>query len=51
MNDIFIYGLISLAGLAILGLGVKVFISFKGGSKATFKNIKAGGDVIGRDKK
>lgn len=51
MNEILIYGLIALAALAILGLGVKVAISYKGGNKANFKNINANGDVVGRDKK
>jgi hypothetical protein len=51
MNEILLYGLVGLAALAILGLGIKVVISFKSGNKTTFKNIDAGGDVVGRDKR
>ncbi|MBU2977890.1 hypothetical protein [Alteromonas sp. C1M14] len=48
--DLISIGLIIVAVLAVLGLGIKVAISFKGGSKSTIKNVKAGGDVVGRDK-
>ncbi len=50
MNDLLTIGLIIVAVLAVLGLGIRVVIRFKGGNKSTFKNIKAGGDVVGRDK-
>lgn len=50
MNDLVTIGLIVVAVLAVLGLGIRVVISFKGGTKSNFKNIKAGGDVVGRDK-
>lgn len=48
--DLVTIGLIAIAALAVLGLGVKVVMSFKGGSKNSMKNIQAGGDVVGRDK-
>ena len=51
MNEILVYGLVGLAALAILGLGIKVALSYKGGKKTVMKNIDAGGDVVGRDKK
>lgn len=51
MNDIMLYCLIGLASLAILGLGIKTIITYKGGKKTVMKNIKAGGDVVGGDKK
>lgn len=51
MNEFIMYGLIGLAALAILGLGVKVIITYKGGKKTVMKNIQAGGDVVGGDKK
>lgn len=50
VNDLVTIGLIVVAVLAVLGLGIRVVISFKGGTKSNFKNIKAGGDVVGRDK-
>jgi len=51
MNDAVVYGLIAVALLAVLGLGVKVALNYKGGSKTIIKNVEAGGDVVGRDKK
>jgi hypothetical protein len=51
MNEILIFGLIGVACLAILGLGIRVVLKFRSGNKTTFKNINAGGDVVGRDKK
>lgn len=50
MNELTTIGLIIVAVLAVLGLGIKVVINFKSGSKTSFKNITAGGDVVGRDK-
>jgi len=50
MDNLITIGLIAIAILAILGLGIKVVISFKSGSKSKFKNVQAGGDVVGRDK-
>jgi hypothetical protein len=51
MNDLLIYGIVGLAALAIIGLGVKVIVSFKGGNKTIMKDIAAGGDVVAGDKK
>jgi hypothetical protein len=51
MSEILLFGLIGLAALAVLGLGIRVIIKFKSGNKTTFKNINAAGDVVGRDKK
>lgn len=50
MDNLITIGLIAVAILAVLGLGIKVVISFKSGSKSNFKNVHAGGDVVGRDK-
>lgn len=50
MDDLLTIGLIVVAILAVLGLGIRFVINFKGGSKSNFKNIQAGGDVVGRDK-
>jgi len=50
MDNLLTIGLIAVAVLAVLGLGIKVVMRFKGGSKSSFKNIQAGGDVVGRDK-
>jgi hypothetical protein len=50
MDNLITIGLIAIAILAVLGLGIKVAISIKGGSKSSFKNVQAGGDVVGRDK-
>ena len=50
MDNLITIGLIAVAILAVLGLGIKVVISFKSGSKSNFKNVQAGGDVVGRDK-
>ncbi|WP_165369521.1 MULTISPECIES: hypothetical protein [unclassified Pseudomonas] len=51
MSEVMQYGLIGLLALAVVGLGVKVTLSYKGGNKVNMKNIKAKGDVVGRDKK
>jgi hypothetical protein len=51
MNDILVYGLIGVAMLAVAGLGIKIAFAYKGGTKISMKNIDAGGDVVGRDKK
>lgn len=48
--DLMTIGLITVAVLAVLGLGIKIALNYKGGSKSTIKNVKAGGDVVGRDK-
>ncbi|SFX54750.1 hypothetical protein SAMN02745752_02030 [Marinospirillum alkaliphilum DSM 21637] len=50
MDNLIITGLMAVAILAILGLGIKVIINFKSGSKSNFKNVQAGGDIVGRDK-
>lgn len=50
MDNLTTIGLISIATLAVLGLGIRIVISLKGGSKSSFKNVKARGDVVGRDK-
>lgn len=50
MDNLISIGLIAVAILAVLGLGIKVVIIFKSGSKSNFKNVQAGGDVVGRDK-
>ncbi|MCL1121297.1 hypothetical protein N7V09_14985 [Shewanella seohaensis] len=50
MDNLITIGLIAVAILAVLGLGIKVVISFRSGSKSNFKNVRAGGDVVGRDK-
>jgi hypothetical protein len=50
MDDLITIGVIAVAILAVLGLGIKFVISFKSGSKNNFKNVQAGGDVVGRDK-
>lgn len=49
MNDIAVYGLIGLAALAVLGLGVRVAIRFKGGIKNNLKNVTIQGPYAGRD--
>ncbi len=48
MNELAIIGLIVVAALAVIGLGIKVAIKIRTGN--SFKNISAGGDVVGRDK-
>lgn len=50
MNDIITLGLVAVAVLAVLGLGIRVSLRFKGGNKNVMKNINASGDVVGRDK-
>lgn len=50
MDNLITIGLIVVAILAVLGLGIKVALTFKGGSKSNIKNVQAGGDVVGRDK-
>lgn len=50
MDNLMTFGLIAVAVLAVLGLGVKVMFNFKGGNKSNIKNVRAGGDVVGRDK-
>lgn len=50
MDNLITIGLISVAILAVLGLGIKIVVSLKGGSKSNFKDVHAGGDVVGRDK-
>ncbi|MDY7024722.1 MAG: hypothetical protein SVC26_00060 [Pseudomonadota bacterium] len=50
MDDLITIGIIAAAVFSVLGLGVRVHASFKSGSKTTIKNVKAGGDVVGRDK-
>ena len=51
MEDILIYGLIIIASLAVIGLGIKVSLNIKGGKKVVMKNLQAGGDIVGGDKK
>jgi len=50
MDNLITIGLVAIAILAVLGLGIKIIINFKGGNKSNFKNVQAGGDVVGRDK-
>ncbi|MBU2969829.1 hypothetical protein KO527_10770 [Pseudoalteromonas sp. C2R02] len=50
MNELMVYGLIGIAALAVLGLGVKIAINFKGSKKTIMKNIDAGGDVVAGNK-
>lgn len=50
MNETLIYGLIAIALFAVVGLGIKVTMNFRSGDKFIMKNIKADGDVTGRDK-
>lgn len=49
LGDLAIYGLIVLGGLAVLGLGVKVIINIKGGTKNNIKNSTFNGPYAGRD--
>lgn len=49
MNDLAIYGLIVLGGLAVLGLGVRVMIKYKAGTKNNIKNSTFHGPYAGRD--
>ncbi|QLC73693.1 hypothetical protein LPB260_23505 [Pseudomonas sp. LPB0260] len=49
MNDLAIYGLIALGALAIAGLGVKIAINYKGGTKNNLKNVTIHGPYAGRD--
>jgi hypothetical protein len=51
MNEILVYGLVGIVMLAVAGLGVKVAFAYKGGTKINMRDISAGGDVVGRDKK
>lgn len=53
MNDLVTMGLIGIAVLAVLGLGIRVVINFKAGKnvKNKLKNVSIGGDFVGRDKK
>lgn len=53
MNDIVIAGLIVIAALAVLGLGIRVVIKLKGGKNVSnkLKDVEIGGDYTGRDKK
>lgn len=53
MSDTVIYGLLGLLGVAIVGLGIKLTISNRSKRRDTtvIKNVKAGGDIVGRDKK
>jgi hypothetical protein len=50
MSNITTLGLIAVAVLAVLGLGIRVVFKIKGGNKNVMKNINASGDVVGRDK-
>lgn len=50
MDNLITIGLIAVAVLAVLGLGIRVALTFTGGSKSNIKNVQAGGDVVGRDK-
>lgn len=49
MEDIAIYGLIALGALAIMGMGIKLKIEYKGGVKNTLKNNNINGSYTGRD--
>ncbi|MCL1038486.1 hypothetical protein L2750_15235 [Shewanella submarina] len=53
MNDLVLIGLIGIAVLAILGLGVRIVINLKAGENVNnnLDNVKIGGDFVGRDKK
>ncbi|WP_160309832.1 hypothetical protein [Chromobacterium subtsugae] len=50
MNSLLVIALAVIAGLAVLGLGVKVALNWTGGKKVVQKNIIAGGDVTAGDK-
>ncbi|WP_423186827.1 hypothetical protein ACO1PK_01015 [Alishewanella sp. d11] len=50
MDNLMTIGLIVVAVLAVLGLGIRVTLNFNGGNKSNIKNVQAGGDVVGRDK-
>ena len=49
MNDLAIYGLIALGALAIAGLGIKLTLNLKGGTKNTLKDVNINGSYTGRD--
>ncbi len=49
MEDLAIYGLIALAALAIMGLGIKLTLNYKGGVKNTINNSTIQGSYTGRD--
>jgi len=49
MNDLAIYGLIALGALAIAGLGIKLTLNYKGGTKNNLKNVNINGSYTGRD--
>lgn len=53
MNDLIVMGLIGVAVLAVLGLGVRVVVNLKAGKNVNndVKNVSIGGDFVGRDKK
>ncbi|WP_154140121.1 hypothetical protein [Photobacterium damselae] len=53
MNDFMIMGLIGIAVVAVLGLGIRVVLKFKSGNsvKNKLKGVNIGGDFVGRDKK
>jgi hypothetical protein len=50
MNEMLVYGLIIVAVLAVLGLGVKISISYRSGDKTVIRDVNSHGDVVGRDK-
>ncbi|KGR35988.1 hypothetical protein OA39_01090 [Vibrio campbellii] len=53
MNDLMTMGLIGVAVVAVLGLGVRIVLKFKSGKNVenNLKNVDIGGDFVGRDKK
>ena len=53
MNNLMTMGLIGVAIVAVLGLGIRVVLKFKSGKsvKNNLKNVGIGGDFVGRDKK
>ncbi|MGR5144151.1 hypothetical protein ACQKPX_21075 [Photobacterium sp. DNB23_23_1] len=53
MNDLMTIGLIGVAVVAVLGLGIRVVLNFKSGKsvKNNLKNVDIGRDFTGRDKK
>ncbi|TWD41021.1 hypothetical protein FB440_104184 [Vibrio crassostreae] len=53
MNDLMTMGLIGVAVVAVLGLGIRVVLKFKSSNsvKNNLKGVDIGGDFVGRDKK
>ena len=51
MDNLATIGLIVIAVLAVLGLGIKVAINYKSGNRNKLKDVHIGGDFTGGDKK